>query len=198
LKKPLLIIFLVLFIDQFIKIWIKTHMTLGQEYHIFGNWFIIHFTENEGMAFGMQFAGKYGKLILSVFRIIAIGAIGWYLYTLTKTKAAKLLIISFALIMAGAIGNLLDSAFYGLLFNESSYFQPASFMSADGGYAGFLYGKVVDMFYFPIIHGHFPGWFPFWGGEDFLFFRPVFNIADSSITIGVTLMFVYQFWFRKE
>ncbi len=198
MKKAALLIFLVLLIDQCVKIWIKTHMTYGQEYHVAGNWFIIHFTENEGMAFGLKFAGKYGKLILSVFRIIAIGAIGWYLYSLTKTKASKWLIISFALIMAGAIGNLIDSAFYGLIFNESSYFQSASFMPAEGGYAGFLYGKVVDMLYFPILHGHYPSWFPFWGGDEFLFFSPVFNIADSSITIGVTLMFIYQFWFRKD
>jgi len=172
-------------------------MYLGQEYHVCGNWFIIHFTENEGMAFGLQFAGKYGKLILSIFRILAIGAIGWYIYTLAKTKAATLLIISFALILAGALGNLIDSAFYGLIFNDSN-FQVSSFMLSGGGYAGFLYGKVVDMLYFPIIQGHFPHWFPFWGNQEFLFFRPVFNISDSSITIGVTLMFIYQIWFRKD
>jgi len=108
-----------------------------------------------------------------------------------------MLIVSFSLILAGALGNLIDSAFYGLIFNESTY-QVASFMPAEGGYAGFLYGKVVDMLYFPIIKGHFPSWLPFWGGEDFLFFRPVFNISDSAITIGVILMFIYQFWFRKD
>ena len=197
MKKALIIIFLVLVLDQCVKIWIKTHMYLGQEYHVCGNWFIIHFTENEGMAFGLQFAGKYGKLILSIFRILAIGAIGWYIYTLAKTKAATLLIISFALILAGALGNLIDSAFYGLIFNDSN-FQVSSFMPSGGGYAGFLYGKVVDMLYFPIIQGHFPHWFPFWGNQEFLFFRPVFNISDSSITIGVTLMFIYQIWFRKD
>lgn len=197
MKKALIIIFLVLVLDQCVKIWIKTHMYLGQEYHVCGNWFIIHFTENEGMAFGLQFAGKYGKLILSIFRILAIGAIGWYIYTLAKTKAATLLIISFALILAGALGNLIDSAFYGLIFNDSN-FQVSSFIPSGGGYAGFLYGKVVDMLYFPIIQGHFPHWFPFWGNQEFLFFRPVFNISDSSITIGVTLMFIYQIWFRKD
>jgi len=197
LKKAIILIFLVLLLDQCLKIWIKTHMYLGQEYSVFGNWFIIHFTENEGMAFGLQFAGKYGKLILSVFRIFAVGAIGWYLYTLTKQKSSSLLIVSFALIFAGALGNIIDSAFYGLIFNERG-FQVASFMPSEGGYAGLLYGKVVDMLYFPIIHGHFPSWFPFWKNEAYLFFSPVFNIADSSITIGVTLMFIYQFWFKKD
>lgn len=172
-------------------------MYLGQEYSVFGNWFIIHFTENEGMAFGMKFVGKYGKLFLSLFRIVAISAIGWYLYSLIKNKASKWLIISFALIFAGALGNMLDSAFYGLIFNESN-FQVASFMPSEGGYAGLFYGKVVDMLYFPILQGHFPSWFPFWKNEAFLFFSPVFNIADSSITIGVTLMFIYQFWFKKN
>lgn len=198
LKKSLLIIFLILFIDQAVKIWIKTNMYIGQEYSVFGNWFIIHFTENEGMAFGMKFGGEYGKLMLSIFRIIAVGGIGWYLYKLIKENADKLFIISMSLIFAGAVGNIIDSVFYGLIFSES-YFNVAQFMPAEGGYGSFLHGKVVDMLYFPIISGNFPDWFPIWKGEEFLFFRPVFNIADSAISIGVVLLIIFQKrFFKKE
>lgn len=198
LKKSLLIIFLILFIDQALKIWIKTNMYIGQEYNVFGNWFIIHFTENEGMAFGMKFGGEYGKLILSLFRIVAVAAIGWYLYKLIKENADKLYIICMSLIFAGAVGNIIDSVFYGLIFSES-YFNIAQFMPAEGGYAGLLHGKVVDMFYFPLFSGYYPDWFPLWGGEDFLFFRPVFNIADSAISIGVVLLIIFQKrFFNKE
>jgi signal peptidase II len=199
LKKSILIVFLVLFIDQLVKIWIKTHMQLGDEIHVFGsNWFIIHFTENEGMAFGMKFGGGYGKLILSLFRIIAVGAIGWYLYKLIKENADKLYIVCMSLIVAGAAGNIIDSAFYGLIFNES-YFNVAQLFPADGAYGTFLHGKVVDMFYFPIIQGHFPSWFPIWGGEELVFFRPVFNIADASISVGVMMLIGFQHrFFKKE
>lgn len=198
LKKSLLIIFLILLIDQALKIWIKTNMYIGQEYNVFGNWFIIHFTENEGMAFGMKFGGEYGKLILSLFRIVAVAAIGWYLYKLIKENADKLYIICMSLIFAGAVGNIIDSVFYGLIFSES-YFNIAQFMPAEGGYAGLLHGKVVDMFYFPLFSGYYPDWFPLWGGEDFLFFRPVFNIADSAISIGVVLLIIFQKrFFKKE
>lgn len=198
LKKSLLIIFLILLIDQALKIWIKTNMYIGQEYNVFGNWFIIHFTENEGMAFGMKFGGEYGKLILSLFRIVAVAAIGWYLYRLIKENADKLYIICMSLIFAGAVGNIIDSVFYGLIFSES-YFNIAQFMPAEGGYAGLLHGKVVDMFYFPLFSGYYPDWFPLWGGEDFLFFRPVFNIADSAISIGVVLLIIFQKrFFKKE
>lgn len=168
------------------------HMTLGQEFHIAGNWFIIHFTENNGMAFGMQFAGDYGKLYLSIFRIIAVIVIAYYLYHVSRHKTSYGFIISMSLILAGAIGNILDSAFYGLLFSESTYFDVARFLPAGGGYANFLHGRVVDMFYFPILQGIYPSWVPFWGGQDYIFFRPVFNIADSAITIGVILLLFFQ------
>ncbi len=195
--KSIAIILLILIIDQILKIWIKTHMILGQEYDILGNWFIIHFTENNGMAFGIEFWGKNGKIFLTLFRIIAVIGIGWYLKTLIKQNAPKMVVISIALIMAGAIGNILDSIFYGVIFDESFY-QIAKFMPRDGGYSAWLQGRVVDMFYFPIFNGHYPSWFPFWANQEFIFFRPVFNIADSSITIGVGYILIFERSFFKH
>ena len=192
MKKSILIIFLVLIADQVLKIWIKTHMTLGQEINVAGNWFILHFTENEGMAFGLTFGGAAGKLILSIFRIIAVIFIGYYIYRLRKRSPHPGLIISFSLIMAGALGNIIDSAFYGIIFNQSSYHTVATMFPPEGGYNSFLHGKVVDMLYFPVIETIMPEWVPFWGGEQFIFFRPVFNIADSSITTGVFLLLIFQ------
>ncbi len=191
LKKSVITILVVLFLDQLLKIWIKTHFILGDEIHVAGNWFILHFTENEGMAFGMKFGGASGKLILSLFRIVAVGFIGYYLWTLIKSAASSGLIICMSLIFAGALGNIIDSAFYGLIFNES-YFNVAKAFPPGGGYASFLHGKVVDMLYFPVISATYPKWFPFWGGDSFLFFRPVFNIADSSISIGVFSLIIFQ------
>ena len=191
LKKSLLTIFLVLLADQVLKFWVKTHMSLGQEYNLLGNWFIIHFTENEGMAFGMKFGGSYGKLILTLFRIIAVSAIGYYLYTLIKAQAKTILVVCISLIFAGAMGNILDSVYYGLIFGDS-YFTVAQFMPQGGGYGTFLHGKVVDMFYFPILTGIYPSWVPFLGGEGYQFFRPVFNTADASISIGVTMLILFQ------
>jgi len=190
-KKPLIIVFLVLLIDQLIKIYVKTHFYLGDEYHVAGDWFIIHFTENNGMAYGMEFGGQFGKLFLSTFRIVAVAGIGYYLWKLTKLNEDKLYIICIALIFAGAVGNIIDSAFYGMIFSDSGY-DIATFMPAEGGYSSFLHGKVVDMFYFPIIEGHFPSWFPIWGTEEFMFFRPVFNFADFSISVGVAMIILYQ------
>lgn len=167
-------------------------MALGQEFSVFDNWFIIHFTENPGMAFGFQFSGTYGKLILSLFRLVAISVLIVYMYNITRKKVSKLVLISLSLILAGAIGNMIDSAFYGLIFSSSNYFEVAQFLPADGGYGTFLHGKVVDMLYFPVASGTYPTWIPILGGQDFQFFRPVFNIADSSITSGVLLMVLFQ------
>lgn len=191
LKKALVIITLVLIADQALKFWIKTHMFLGQEYHIAGDWFIIHFTENNGMAFGLEFGGSFGKLFLSVFRIALVTGIGWYLWHLIRIRSTTGSIICFSLIFAGAIGNIIDSAFYGLIFSDSME-GIATLFPAGGGYAGFLHGRVVDMLYFPLFSGHFPSWLPIWGGEYFSFFRPVFNIADSSISVGVMLLLIFQ------
>ncbi len=191
MRKPLLIVFIILLIDQLIKIYIKTHFFLGEEVHLSGDWAIIHFTENNGMAYGMEFGGGFGKLFLSVFRIVAVGGIGYYLWTLTKSAEDKLYIICIALIFAGALGNIVDSAFYGVLFSDSNY-EVARFLPEEGGYSTFLHGKVVDMFYFPIIRGHFPSWFPIWGTEEFEFFRPVFNFADFSISVGVGMIILFQ------
>ncbi len=189
---PWIVVLLVLIIDQTSKTIVKTQMTLGQNIPVLGNWFNIYFIENEGMAFGMQFSGEYGKLILSIFRIIAVIFIGWYIGRLIQQKAHAGLIVSVSLIMAGALGNIIDSAFYGVLFSESYFSQTAEFLPENGGYAPFLYGRVVDMLYFPIIRGNFPQWFPFWGGQEFIFFRPVFNVADSAITIGVFILLIFQ------
>ncbi len=197
LKKSILIIFAVLLIDQVVKIWIKTHMMLGDEFHVLGDWFIIHFVENNGMAFGMQLAGKFGKAFLSIFRIIAVVGIGWYLVNLTKKGAPKGLVYSVALVLAGAFGNIIDSAFYGIIFDHS-YGQIASLFPAEGGYSSFLHGKVVDMLYFPLLEGRYPDWIPYVGGNSFIFFRPVFNIADSSITIGIFIILLFQKRFFKE
>lgn len=190
-KKSVLFILLILLVDQVLKIWIKTHMTIGQEYHIFGNWGIIHFIENNGMAFGMEMGGKTGKFILSIFRIVAISGIGFFLASLIKKKAYPGLILAVSAIMAGAIGNMIDSAFYGMIFSES-FHQPAVMFPPEGGYSSFLHGRVVDMFYFPVINTHWPYWSPIRSGESFIFFRPVFNIADSAITCGVISIILFQ------
>lgn len=191
------IIVLVLLIDQSSKIWIKLNMMLGESIVVF-DWFHIHFVENEGMAFGIKLGGDYGKLILSLFRIIAVAFIGVFLKNLLDRKESSVgLISSIALILAGAIGNIIDSAIYGVLFSDSVR-QIATFLPEGGGYNPFLHGKVVDMLYFPLYDGFFPHWFPFWSGEYFSFFRPVFNIADTAITLGVMSIIVFQRNFFAE
>lgn len=169
-------------------------MYLDESIPVFGDWFFIHFIENPGMAFGLEFGGVAGKLFLSIFRLVAIGFIGYYLRNLIRDKANRGLIFSVSLVLAGAAGNMIDSAFYGLIFSESPRFTPelATMFPTDGGYAGFLRGKVVDMFYFPIIDGTWPSWVPLLGGDRFQFFRPVFNVADSAISVGMGLILINQ------
>ncbi len=191
LKKSAIIIFLTLIADQALKIWVKTHMFIGEEHKIIGDWFIIHFTENNGMAFGLEIGGETGKMILSIFRIIAVIAIIWYIIILSKDKASNGFVLSMSMILAGALGNIIDSVFYGTIFNES-FGQIATMFPQEGGYSSLLHGRVVDMFYFPLIDTMLPSWIPFWGGEHFVFFRPVFNIADASITIGVAIIIIFQ------
>ena len=192
MKKAALIVLAILIIDQCLKFWIKTTFSMGESLPMLGNWFYLHFTENEGMAFGMKLGGNYGKLMLSLFRIFAIAIIVWWLFRVTKKGANNLLIICISLILAGAIGNIIDSAFYGIIFSKSTFGQVATFLPAGGGYGTFLHGFVVDMLYFPIIETYYPSWMPLWGGEEFIFFRPVFNIADSSITTGVLILICFQ------
>ena len=167
-------------------------MMLGQEYPVFGDWFIIHFVENKGMAFGYEWGGETGKYLLTIFRIIAATAIGIYLYRIIKRKQPATLIVSISLIFAGAVGNIIDSILYGKLFSQSSYHQIAAFLPGNGGYGKFLQGKVVDMLYFPLFEIRVPPSVPFIGGETFEFFQPVFNIADASVTVGVILLLLFN------
>lgn len=166
-------------------------MRLGEEFLVFGEWFRIHFTENEGMAFGMAFGGDAGKVALSLFRIFAVIFIAYFLIKFIRQNAHKGLIIGFSLILAGAIGNIIDSVFYGVIFNHS-FGQVATMFPEEGGYAPLLFGRVVDMFYFPIIQTTYPEWFPFWGGDSLIFFKPIFNVADAAITIGVVMILFLQ------
>ena len=190
LKKSIFIIVLVLLIDQISKIYIKTNFSLGDGVLIF-DWFRIVFVENEGMAWGAKIPGQYGKLFLTLFRLVAIVGIGYWLWDSVNKKLSRILITSIALIFAGALGNIIDSVFYGLIFNDSHH-QIASFLPADGGYGTLFHGKVVDMLHFPLWEGFLPKWFPFWGGEYFTFFDPVFNIADMAISTGFGLLIVFN------
>lgn len=193
-KLAVLVIALVLAADQALKIWIKTHMMIGEEIHIFGNWFIIHFTENNGMAFGIQFFGRFGKYMLSIFRIIAVALLIYYICRLAKRTEKPVrtgYYVCIALITAGAIGNIIDCALYGLIFDQSLN-NLANLVPFGSGYSSFLQGRVVDMLYFPLIEGHWPAWSPFRPTEEFIFFRPIFNIADSAITCGMIWMLIFE------
>lgn len=191
-RSSIILIVIILVVDQALKCWIKTHMYMGQEFNILGHWFRIHFIENEGMAYGLSFGGSMGKVLLTLFRLVAV-VFGFYLLRkITRQHYHKGLIICGAMILAGAMGNLLDSMFYGLIFSGSTYQQVAQFLPAGGGYAGFLHGKVVDMLYFPVYQGFLPNWIPFKGGDYFVFFQPVFNISDASISLGVITILVFQ------
>lgn len=198
MKKPLFLILAILFIDQVFKIWIKTNFHIGEEISLIGNWAKLHFIENEGMAFGMSFGGEFGKLTLTLFRIIASVLIFIYLRKIIDKKESKLNIYSISLIFAGAVGNIIDSIFYGIVFSESTYFSIAEIFPSNGGYGTLLHGKVVDMFYFPIINTSFPTWMPFIGGEPFTFFNAIFNIADISISVGVGLLVISLLFFQKK
>jgi len=187
-RKSILIILLIVLADQTLKVLVKTNMTLYQQIPLLGNWGILHFVENNGMAFGLSLPGSFGKILLTSFRIGAVVAIGFYLRHLIRLKAHTGLVITLSMVLAGALGNIIDSVFYGLIFSSSSAVGAATIFPEGGGYAPMLHGKVVAMFYFPIIRGSYPEWFR--GGSGFIFFRPVFNIADSSISVAVvTILF---------
>ncbi len=196
-----LIIAVVLILDQVSKIYIKTHFEYGSGINIFGfDWARLHFVENKGMAFGLSFGGVIGKYLLSIFRIILVGVLMYIVLGMIKAKENKGLLAAFAMIIAGAIGNIIDSAFYGMIFSESPYHGGlATMFPEQGGYAPFLQGKVVDMLYFPMVDTILPDWIPFRGGTRFTFFNPVFNVADSSISIGVaTILIFYRSFFKED
>ena len=185
------LIFILLVIDQTIKVLVKTNMELGQSIHI-TEWFQILFIENNGMAYGMTF---FNKLVLSLFRIVAIGAIGFYLWRVVHTKHKRGYVIALAMVLAVASGSCFVSMFYGLVFVQSTYFSVSQVVPFGTGYAPFLYGRVVDMFYFPLIVTHYPDWFPFHAGDEFIFFSPVFNFADACISVSVVAIFLF---YRQE
>ncbi|WP_454803438.1 lipoprotein signal peptidase [Mucilaginibacter phyllosphaerae] len=180
--KPFFTAALIVLLDQIIKIWVRKHMYLGEEIHFLGNRGMLHYTENNGMAFGMELGGELGKLVLTLFRIVAVCGIGYALVFLIKHKYHRGLVMMVALILAGALGNIIDSTFYGVIYN----------------YAGVFHGRVVDMFYFPLLTGVFPQWLPIWGGEEYIFFRPVFNLADAAISVGVIMILLNQKRYFKQ
>lgn len=201
LRNVVLIIALIIIVDQVLKIWIKTSYGFGQITEVAGqNWFRLYFIENEGMAWGWKFGGEWGKMILTLFRLGAVVFGTWYLGRIVKQEYSKGFIVCAALIYAGALGNLIDSMFYGMIFSKSDWGVVASAFPSEGGYAGFLHGRVVDMLYFPIFDAELPGWLPLVGNTKFEFFSPIFNVADASISIGVITLFVFQkrFFRRKE
>lgn len=206
-KHLVILVALVLVADQALKIYIKTTYPLDASKKVIGDWFQFYFVENPGMAYGWKFGGNWGKLALTIFRMLAVVFGTWYLARIIKENYSKGFIICAGLIYAGALGNLIDSCFYGMIFDKGMLYdaQINDYVNYTGlakfssdGYSSFLHGNVVDMFYFPVLRGTFPDWFPFWGGEEFLFFRPIFNIADAAITTGVLTILVFQKRFFKH
>jgi len=190
LRKAYLLIFLVLIVDQISKIYIKTNFILGEEVPVF-DWFKIHFIENEGMAWGTQIPGAYGKLVLTLFRLVAVGGIGYWLWdSIERKHSSNYLIVAISLILAGAFGNIIDSVFYGVVFDDSS--TQLATMFSNQPYGQYFHGKVVDMFYFPFWQGNLPEWLPVWGGRNFTFFNAIFNVADVAISTGVGILIVFN------
>lgn len=192
-----LLAILLLVVDQISKIWIKTNMTINEAFAVAGDWFFIRFIENNGAAYGFELGGEYGKLALSLFRVVAIIVLAWYINSLVRKRAKISIIVCFTLVFAGALGNIIDCAVYGMIFSESTPFEVAKFVPWGQGYSTFLHGAVVDMLYFPIIDTVLPEWVPIYGGEPYIFFSPIFNLADSYISVGFIYMLLFERKFFK-